>query len=95
MTHGAGGVAFNAGPNRRVEVRRPQHASCILVRRLAALRRAHCLAGFDWKRADPAIRNTLRGIQRQYGRPQVQAAALATAKLTAWSRPAKPPDRPA
>ena len=57
------------------------HTSSALVRRLAALSRAHRLAGQDWPRAHPAIRNTLRGIQRTYGRPQRQAAALATEEL--------------
>ena len=57
------------------------HTSSALVRRLAALSRAHRLAGQDWPRAHPAIRNTLRGIQRKYGRPQRQAAALATEEL--------------
>ena len=57
------------------------HTSSALVRRLAALSRAHRLAGRDWPRAHPAIRNTLRGIQRSYGRPQRQAAALATEEL--------------
>lgn len=57
------------------------HTSSALVRRLAALSRAHRLAGQDWPRAHPAIRNTLRGIQRKYGRPQRQSAALATEEL--------------
>jgi len=57
------------------------HTSSALARRLAALSRAHRLAGQDWPRAHPAIRNTLRGIQRRYGRPQRQSAALATDEL--------------
>ncbi len=57
------------------------HTSSALVRRLAALSRAHRLAGQDWPRAHPAICNTLRGIQRKYGKPQRQAAALATEEL--------------
>jgi len=57
------------------------HASSALVRRLAALSRAHRLAGQAWPRAHPAIRNTLRGIQRKHGRPQRQSAALATDEL--------------
>jgi integrase len=54
------------------------HTSSALVRRLAALSRAHRLARQPWPAADPAIRNTLRGIRRRYGRPARQAAALAT-----------------
>ena len=45
------------------------HTNSVLERRLAALSRAHRLAGLDWPRAHPAIRNTLRGIQREHGRP--------------------------
>jgi integrase len=53
------------------------------VRRLAALNRAHRLARQPWPAADPAIRNTLRGIQRKFGRPVRQAAALATEEVRA------------
>jgi integrase len=54
------------------------HTGGTLIRRLAALSRAHRLAGQPWPVAHPAIRNTLRGIQRTHGRPPRQAAALAT-----------------
>jgi integrase len=57
------------------------HTNSALVRRLAALSRAHRLARQPWPAADPAIRNTLRGIQRQFGRPVRQAAALATEEV--------------
>jgi integrase len=57
------------------------HTSSALVRRLAALSRAHRLASQPWQAAHPAIRNTLRGIQRRYGRPPRQAAALATEEV--------------
>ena len=57
------------------------HTSSALVRRLAALSRAHRLARQPWPAADPAIRNTLRGIQRKFGRPVRQAAALATEEV--------------
>jgi integrase len=57
------------------------HTNSVLERRLAALSRAHRLAGLDWPRAHPAIRNTLRGIQREHGRPKKQAAALVTEEL--------------
>jgi integrase len=57
------------------------HTSSALIRRLAALSRAHRLARQPWPVADPAIRNTLRGIQRRYGRPVRQAAALATEEI--------------
>jgi integrase len=57
------------------------HARSVLSRRLAALSRAHKLAGEVWPGAHPAIRNTLRGIQRQHGRPMHQAAALATPEI--------------
>lgn len=57
------------------------HTSSVLERRLATLSRAHRLAGLDWPRAHPAIRNTLRGIQREHARPKQQAAALATDEL--------------
>ena len=57
------------------------HRTSALVRRLAALSRAHRLAGQAWPAAPPAIRNTLRGIQRTHGQPPRQATALATAEL--------------
>lgn len=57
------------------------HTSSALVRRLAALSRAHRLAQQPWPAAHPAIRNTLRGIQRNHGRPVRQAAALATEEV--------------
>ena len=58
------------------------HTSSTLVQRLAALSRAHRLAGLPWPSAHPAIRNTLRGIQRKHGRPTKQAGALMTDELT-------------
>ena len=58
------------------------HTTSTLVQRLAALSRAHKLARLPWPAADPAIRNTLRGIARQHGRPARQAAALVTEELT-------------
>ena len=58
------------------------HATSTLVQRLAALSRAHRLASLPWPSAHPAIRNTLRGIQRKHGRPVRQAAALMTDELT-------------
>jgi integrase len=60
----------------------PSCASSTLVQRLAALSRAHRLASVPWPSAHPAIRNTLRGIQRKHGRPARQAAALMTDELT-------------
>lgn len=57
------------------------HTNSAMVRRLAALSRAHRLAGRPWPVAHPAIRNTLRGIQRKHGRPPRQAAALATEEI--------------
>ena len=58
------------------------HTTSTLVQRLAALSRVHRLASQPWPSAHPAIRNTLRGIQRKYGRPAQQAAALMTDELT-------------
>lgn len=58
------------------------HTTSTLVQRLAALSRAHRLASLPWPSAHPAIRNTLRGIQRKHGRPAKQAAALMTDELT-------------
>ena len=60
----------------------PTHTTSTLVQRLAALSRAHRLAGLSWPSAHPAIRNTLRGIGRKHGRPAKQAAALMTDELT-------------
>jgi integrase len=58
------------------------HTTSTLVQRLAALSRAHKLANVPWPSAHPAVRNTLRGIQRKHGRPPRQAAALATEEVT-------------
>jgi integrase len=58
------------------------HTTSTLVQRLAALSRAHRLASQPWPSAHPSIRNTLRGIQRKYGQPAKQAAALMTDELT-------------
>lgn len=60
----------------------PTCTTSTLVQRLAALSRAHRLASLPWPSAHPAIRNTLRGIQRKHGRPAKQAAALMTDELT-------------
>ncbi len=57
------------------------HRSSAIARRLAALSRAHRLASQEWPSAHPAIRNTLRGIRRRYGKPPQQAAALATEEI--------------
>ena len=57
------------------------HSTSALVRRLAALSRAHRLAVQVWPSAHPAVRNTLRGIGRKHGKPPVQAAALATEEI--------------
>jgi integrase len=57
------------------------NARSLLPRRLAALHRAHRLANQDWSGAHPKVRNTLRGIQRNHGKPVQQAAALATQEV--------------
>ncbi len=67
------------------------HTTSTLVQRLAALSRAHRLASQPWPSAHPAIRNTLRGIQRKHGRPARQAAALATEELTRLVRTCEQP----
>ena len=80
----AGWVALPAAPQTvaaYLAALAPTYTSSVLERRLATLSRAHRLAGLDWPRAHPTIRNTLRGIQREHARPKQQAAALATDEL--------------
>lgn len=57
------------------------HAGATLRRRVAALGRAHRMAGHPWSAAHPVIRDTLAGIARQHGRPARRAAALGTAEI--------------
>ncbi|GLR65429.1 integrase [Acidocella aquatica] len=57
------------------------HARSALVRRLAAMSRAHRLAGADWPGAHPKVRNTLQGIRRNHSRVPRQAAALTTPEV--------------
>ncbi|TDH62297.1 integrase [Dankookia rubra] len=57
------------------------HAGATLRRRLAAIGRAHCMAGQPWSGSHPAIRDTLAGIARQHGVPQRRAAAIGTAEI--------------
>ena len=81
----AGWIALPAAPETvgaYLAALAPTHATSTLVQRLAALSRAHLLAGLPWPSAHPAVRNTLRGIRRLHGRPVVPAAALATDELT-------------
>lgn len=47
-----------------------------IQRRLAAIGEAHRLAGESLTASHPAIRNTLRGMFRQHGKPPRKAAAL-------------------
>ena len=47
-----------------------------IQRRLVSIGQAHKLAGQDWRPSHPAIRNTMRGMFRQHGKPPRKAAAL-------------------
>lgn len=80
----AGWPALPAAPDTvaaYLAVQATTHTRSTLVRRLAAMSRAHKLAGQDWTGAHPKIRATLLGIQRLHGRPICQAAALATPEI--------------
>jgi site-specific recombinase XerD len=57
------------------------HAGATLRRRLAAIGRAHRMAGHPWSGSHPALRDTLTGIARQHGTPQRRAAAIGTAEI--------------
>ncbi|MFC7478114.1 site-specific integrase [Dankookia sp. GCM10030260] len=57
------------------------HAGATLRRRLAAIGRAHRMAGHPWSGSHPALRDTLAGIARQHGTPQRRAAAIGTAEI--------------
>ncbi len=52
-----------------------------LRRRVAAIARAHRIAGHPLDTRHPAIRETLRGIARAHGEPPRRAAALTTAEV--------------
>jgi len=54
-----------------------------LARRLAAIRRAHTIAGCPSPVANDLVRITLRGIRRTYGHPQRRVAALTKEHLLA------------
>lgn len=57
------------------------HSRATLKRRLAGIGQYHRAAGHEWYAGHPAIRHTLRGIQRQHGVPPRRAAALMTAEI--------------
>jgi integrase len=57
------------------------HAGSTLRRRVAAIGRAHSMAGQPWSATHPAIRDTLAGIARRHGTPARRAAALGTAEI--------------
>lgn len=52
------------------------HARATIERRLVTIAQAHKLANQPWTPGHPRIRNTLRGMFRLHGRPQVKAAAI-------------------
>jgi integrase len=52
-----------------------------LRRRVAAIARAHRIAGHPLDTRHPAIRETLRGIARTHGEPARRSAALTTAEI--------------
>lgn len=54
----------------------PLDSGSALERRLAAIGHAHRLRGLEWSAGHPAIRATLRGIDRTHRRRSRQAAAL-------------------
>ena len=58
-------------------------STATLARRLAAIGRAHVVAGFSNPVRDDLVQITLRGIRRTCGRPQQRAAALTTEHLIA------------
>jgi integrase len=58
-------------------------STATLGRRLAAIGRAHTIAGCPNPAANDLVRITLRGIRRTYGRPQCRVAALTKEHLIA------------
>jgi hypothetical protein len=52
-----------------------------LRRRVASIAYYHRRRGHVWSAQHPAIRETLSGIARQYGRPVRPAAALTSAEI--------------
>ena len=52
-----------------------------LRRRVAAIARAHRIAGFPLDTKHPAVRETLRGIGRTHGEPARRSAALTTTDM--------------
>ena len=57
------------------------HAGSTPRRHLAAIGRAHRMAGQPWQRSHPAIHDTLAGIARRHGTPGRRAAAIGTAEI--------------
>ena len=57
------------------------YAGPTLRRRVAAIARAHRIAGHPLDTRHPAIRETLRGIARAHGEPPRRAAALTTTEV--------------
>jgi integrase len=57
------------------------YAGPTLRRRVAAIARAHRIAGHPLDTRHPAIRETLRGIARAHGEPPRRAAALTTEEV--------------
>src|SRR4051812_29038358 len=57
------------------------HGRSALRRRLLAIGQAHRIKEMEWIPSHPLIRQALRGILRQHGRPTRKAAALTTAEI--------------
>lgn len=57
------------------------HKAATIARRVAAIAVAHRRQGLASPTADPGVREVLRGIRRQLGTAQAEAAALSTADI--------------
>lgn len=57
------------------------HSRAALKRRLAAIGQMHRAKGLEWIPSHPAVRHTLRGINRRHGLPARQAAALTSPEI--------------
>jgi integrase len=59
------------------------HKPTTIKRRLSAIAAMHRLHGHDWSASDAAIRQTLKGLLREHGRPVKKAQAIGTEAIRA------------
>jgi site-specific recombinase XerD len=71
----------------------PTHARATLTKRVSAIGQYHQLAGHAFSSPGPDHPAHPAGHLRRHGKPAVRSAALTTAEVRAWWRPAAPAGR--